>query len=86
MSAEDSLERLAGSILDGSEVDWELAEEDSDANGGSGRVRALRDLERIVTLHRALQRELEDSETDTEEARTEHSEGGSPEPDPADPS
>jgi hypothetical protein len=59
MSAEDPLEELAGSILDGSEVDWELAEEDSDGDGSTGRIRALRELERIVELHRALQRDAE---------------------------
>ena len=77
MSAEDPLEQLAGSILDGSEVDWEQAEEDSDGNGGTGRIRALRELERIVELHRALQRD------DPEDDATPGDEEGSATPDPA---
>lgn len=73
MSAEDPLEQLAGSILDGSEVDWEQAEEDSDGNEGAGRIRALRELERIVELHRALQRDDPEDEVkpaDEEESAT----------------
>ena len=57
MSAEDPLEGLAGSILDGTDVDWDLAEAGAEANGGMGRVRALRELARIVAFNRSLQRD-----------------------------
>ena len=57
MSADDPVEDLALSILEGAEVDWERAEADAAASGGIGRIRALREVVRIVAFHRRLQRD-----------------------------
>ena len=57
MSAEDLLEVLARSILEGTEVDWERVEAESESWGGAGRVRALREVARIVAFNLALQRD-----------------------------
>ena len=56
MSAEDPIEDLARSVLEGAEVDWDRAEAEGD-EGAVGRVRALREVARIVAFHQALQRD-----------------------------
>jgi hypothetical protein len=56
MSAEDRLEDLAGSVLDGKVVDWNTAEREGRAAGGDSSVRAMRDLARIVDFSKELQR------------------------------
>jgi len=56
MSAEDRLDDLAGSVLDGRPVDWGTAEREGEVNGESSSVRAMRDLARIADLSRELQR------------------------------
>lgn len=57
MSADDPLEALARSVLEGADIDWDLVEAGAGEDGGAGRVRALRELARIVAFNRALQRE-----------------------------
>jgi hypothetical protein len=57
MSAEDPLEVLARSVLEGAEVDWDRAEAEGDEQGAVGRVRALREVARIVAFNQALQRD-----------------------------
>jgi hypothetical protein len=63
MSAEDVLEVLARSILEGTAVDWERVEAESESWGGAGRVRALREVARIVAFNLALQRDRDGVET-----------------------
>lgn len=55
MCAEDPLEELAGSVLDGSPVDWDLAETRTTGAGEEATLRGLRDLERIAGYSRSLQ-------------------------------
>ena len=57
MNAEDPVEELALSILEGAEIDWERAEADAKASGGIGQIRALQEVVRIVAFHRRLQRD-----------------------------
>jgi hypothetical protein len=57
MSAEDPLEVLARSILEGADVDWDLAVAEAEAGGEAGRIRALREVARVAAFHRDLQRE-----------------------------
>jgi hypothetical protein len=57
MSAEDPLEVLARSILEGAEIDWDLAEAEAEMGGEAGRIRALREVARVAAFHRDLQRE-----------------------------
>jgi hypothetical protein len=57
MNAEDPLESLARSILEGAEVDWDLAEAEAESGGEAGRIRALREVARVAAFHRDLQRE-----------------------------
>jgi hypothetical protein len=78
MSAEDPLEVLARSILEGSKVDWDLAEAEAEAAGEAGRIRALREVERLATFHRDLQRE------ESEEDASEPAPLPVPPPDPSD--
>jgi hypothetical protein len=57
MSAEDPIEALARSVLEGAEVDWDRAEAEVGHEGAVGRVRALREVARIVAFNQALQRD-----------------------------
>lgn len=56
MSAEERLDALAGSVSDGSPVDWGTAEREGEAAGEGSSVRALRDVARIADFSRELQR------------------------------
>jgi len=58
MSAEEPIDVLTRSVLEGALVDWDLAEEE--AKDAVGRVRALRAVARIAAFHRALQRDPDD--------------------------
>ena len=53
------LEELAGSVLDGVSVHWDLVETGVTDGERSASLRALRDLERIANYSRSLQRRLE---------------------------
>lgn len=56
MPTDDHLDALAGSVSDGSPVDWKTAESDAGASRGEASVRALRDVARIADFNRGLQR------------------------------
>ena len=59
MSAEEPLEDLAGKVLEGVPVDWDLAETKTAGASQGGTLHALRDLERIASASRNLQRRLD---------------------------
>jgi serine/threonine-protein kinase len=56
MSAEDPLDPLADSVLDGTPVDWDGAETRAAEAGLESSARALHDLARIAAFSRSLQR------------------------------
>ena len=58
MAADEPIDALTRSVLEGTEVDWPLAEEE--AERALARVRALRAVAQIAAFHRALQRNLDE--------------------------
>jgi hypothetical protein len=59
LTAEERLDGVAGSVLDGKPVDWELVETRNADAGDVVVLRELRDLQRLVDCSRSLQRRLE---------------------------
>lgn len=56
MSTDDPLDAVSGSISDGDPVDWDLTESAQLDADERESVQALREVERVVEYHRALQR------------------------------
>jgi len=56
---EQPLEELAGAVLDGTQVDWDLAGSRTTDESQASRLRGLRRLDRIVKYSRSAQRRLD---------------------------